>query len=48
VNLENERGAVTVWVVAHDTPFDVARALDAIASARSPLAVGRVEVIVEP
>ena len=48
VNLEDEQGAVTVWVVAHDTPFDVAKALDAIASPTSPLAVGRVEVIVEP
>lgn len=48
VNLEDEQGPVTVWVVAHDTPFDVAKALDAIASSASPLAVGRVEVIVEP
>lgn len=48
VNLEDEQGPVTIWVVAHDTPFDAAAALNAIASAASPLAVGRVEVIVEP
>ena len=48
VNLEDERGPVTVWVVAHDTPFDAAAALRAITLSASPLAVGRVEVIVEP
>lgn len=48
VNLEDEQGPVTVWVVAHATPFDVGKALEAIASPGSPLAVGRVEVFVEP
>ncbi|MBL8922165.1 MAG: hypothetical protein JNJ54_25170 [Myxococcaceae bacterium] len=48
VNLEDEQGAVSVWVVAHASPFDVAEALKAIASDSSPLAVGRVEVVVEP
>ena len=48
VNLEDEQGPVIVWVVAHDTPFDAAEALNAIASAASSLAVGRVEVFVEP
>lgn len=48
VNLEDEQGQVTVWVVAHDGPFDAAQALNAIASDVTPLAVGRVEVLVEP
>lgn len=48
VNLEDEQGLVRVWVVAHESPFDVPEALKAIASDTSPLAVGRVEVFVEP
>jgi hypothetical protein len=48
VNLEDERGAVTIWVVASDTLFDVEQALSAIAGKPSSLVVGRVGVRVKP
>jgi hypothetical protein len=48
VNLEDERGAVTIWVVASDTLFDVEQALSAIAGKPSSLVVGRVAVRVNP
>jgi hypothetical protein len=48
VNLEDEQGRVTVWVVVHEGPFDAERALEAIASGSPPLVVGRVEFLVDP
>ncbi len=47
VALEDERGAVTVWVVAAEAPFDVNDAVKAITSGTPSLAVGRVEVLVD-
>lgn len=48
VALEDERGPVSVWVVAAEAPFDVNDAVKAITSGTPSLAVGRVEVLVDP
>jgi hypothetical protein len=48
VNLEDEQGPVTVWVVAGESLFDVEQALSAIAGKPSPLVVGKVGVRVKP
>ncbi|MCU0697162.1 MAG: hypothetical protein MUC96_11575 [Myxococcaceae bacterium] len=48
VNLEDEQGPVTIWVVAGEGLFDVEQALAAIAGKPSPLVVGKVGVRVKP
>lgn len=48
IALEDEQGPVSVWVVAAEGPFDAQDAVKAIASGMPSVAVGRVEVLVDP